>query len=95
MRSRFIAYGVALAMAGGLAGCAPGPTGYAGWAQHRQRQANQHAYLANRNAEAAQWQASHGDYYGASRSQAAANAEANAAQNAQAHANRDRLLSGY
>jgi hypothetical protein len=95
MHPRTIILGIALAAAGWLAGCAPGPAGYAGWSQYREREANEHAYLAHRNAEAAQWQAQKGDYYGARQSQMAAQEEADQAQQAQAHANRDRFFSGF
>jgi hypothetical protein len=95
MRMRIAGCTVALAAAGLLAGCAPGPGGYAAYSNYRQNQARQDASLANKNAAAAQWQAEHGDNYGAQQSQAAANAAASAAQDEQAHANRDRLLSGF
>jgi hypothetical protein len=95
MRSRWIGWGVVLALAGGMAGCAPGPTGYAGWSGYRQQQASDEAALARRNGEAAQWQAQSGDYWGAQQSQAAANAEAGQAQRDAAHASRDRWLSGF
>jgi len=95
MRARVIGLGIALAAAGGLAGCAPGPAGYAGWSNYRQQQAGQHAYQAQRDAQAAQWEARNGNYYGAQQAQAAANAQAQAAQDEQSHAARDRFLSGF
>lgn len=93
MWSRIIVLGVALAAAGGLAACAPGGYGYAPYAQMRQQQADQSAYLARRNQAAANWQASEGNYYGAQQSQAAANEAAGEAQAQQAHANRDAFFS--
>lgn len=95
MHSRIIGLAIGLAAAGGLAGCAPGPAGYAGWSNHRQNQADFHAEAAQRNADAAQWQAAQGNYWGAQQSQAAANAEAAQAQQAQSRANRDRWLSQF
>jgi len=95
MKPRLIAFGCALALAGGLAGCAPGPAGYAGWAEHRQNQADRHAYAAQRDSQAAQWEAANGNYYGARQSQAAANAEAARAQDAQDHAAKDRWLGQF
>ena len=95
MQSRFIGAGLGLAVALGLARCAPGPGGYAGWSDLRQHQASEHAYRAQRESAQAQWQAEHGNYWGAQRSQAAANAEADQAQAAQDHAARDRWLSHF
>ncbi len=95
MRSRIIGIATALAVAGGLAGCAPGPGGYAGWSHYRQQQANQHAYQAQRDAEAARWHAAHGNYQAAQQAQAAANAEARQAQGEHAHAQRDQWLSQF
>jgi hypothetical protein len=86
---------VAVAVAGGVAGCAPGPAGYAGWANYRQHQAEEHAYFSQRNAEAAQRQAARGDYSGAQQSQAAADAEAAQAEQAHQRAARDRWLSQF
>jgi hypothetical protein len=92
MWSRIIGLGVALAAAGGLAACAPGG-GYADYAQWRQQQADQSAYLARRNQAAANWQAAEGNYYGAQQSQAAANEAAGEAQAQQSHADRDAFFS--
>lgn len=85
----------ALALVGSLAGCGPGPSGYAEWSSYREQRANRHAYLARRNAEAAQWQAQMGDYRGAQLSQSAADNETSQAQQEQAHAARDRWLSRF
>lgn len=93
--SRIAGMAIAMAIAGGLAGCAPGPAGYAGWANYRQHQAQEHAYFSQRDAEAAQRQAAMGYYSGAQRSQAAANAEAEQAEQAHQHAARDRWLSQF
>ena len=93
MWSRIVALGIALATAGGLAACAPGGYGYADYAQMRQRQADQSAYLARQNEAATNWQATQGDYYGADQSQSAANEAAAEAQRQQAHANRDSFFS--
>ena len=93
MRSRVIGLGVALVVAGSLAGCAPGPGGYARWARFRQQQANEHFYLARRIAEATRRQAQMGDHWGARQSQAAADAEGAEAQRYRDRAARDRLLS--
>lgn len=95
MRLNMIGCGIALGAAALLAGCAPGPGGYAAFSNYRQQQADQHAYLARRNEQAARWQSATGDYYGAQRSEEAAGAQAAAARQEQAHANRDRLLSGF
>jgi hypothetical protein len=92
MRSRVVGLGMAVAVAGALAGCVPGSAGYAGWSEYRQQQANEHAYLSNRNAEAARWQARRGDYRGAQLSQAAAEDQAVQAQQDRDHAARDRWL---
>ena len=66
--------------------------GYAGFANYRQQQADQHAYVAQRDQQAAQWEAQSGDYYGAQQSQAAANVQSNQAAADQAHANRDNFF---
>lgn len=95
MHARIIGLTAAFALAGGLAACAPGPGGYAGWSDYRQHQAYEHGYAAQRDAQAAQWEARHGNYYGAQQSQAAANAESARAQDAQAHAERDQWLSHF
>jgi hypothetical protein len=95
MHLRLITAGMAMALVGGLAGCGPGPAGYAEWSDYRQHQANDDAYLAQRNASAAQWQARAGDYQGAQLSQSAANAEAAKAQQEQAHAARDQWFSRF
>lgn len=93
--SRVILSGIGLSVALGLSSCAPGPGGYAGWSNFRQRQANEHAYHAERDAQAAQWQAAHGNYDGAQQAQAAANAESARAQAEHDHAARDRFLSQF
>jgi hypothetical protein len=93
MRSGMLGFMIAAAVACGLAGCAPG--GYASWANYREQQAIDHAYLSQRNAEAAQWQTEMGDYRGAQQTQAAAHEEAARAQQEQAHAARDRWLSRF
>lgn len=93
MRASSVGLGIALSLAAGLAACSPG--GYADWSNYRQQQANDAAVLSQRNAEAAKWQAQQGDYNGAQQSQAAADAQAEQAQQEQAHANRDRFLSGF
>jgi hypothetical protein len=95
VRSRVIGVGVALAAAGGLTGCVPGSAGYAGWSEYRQQQASEHAYLAERNAEAARFQARRGNYRGAQLSQAAAEDQAEQAQEERNHAARDRWLSQF
>jgi hypothetical protein len=95
MRTHSIGLGLALSVAAGLAACSPGPEGYADWSNYRQQQANDSAYLSQRNAEAAQYQAQQGDYNGAQQSQAAADAQAAEAQQQQSHADRDRFLSGF
>jgi len=95
MRSRVVGLGVAVAVAGGLTGCVPGSAGYAGWSEYRQQQANEHAYLAQRNAEAARFQAQRGNYRGARLSQAAAEDQADQAQEDRNHAARDRWLSRF
>jgi hypothetical protein len=64
MHPRIITAGMALAFVGGLAGCSPGPGGYAEWSDYRQHQANDDAYLSRQNATAAQWQVQSGDYQG-------------------------------
>lgn len=89
MRAGTLWIALGLGTVGMLAGCAPGPEGYAGFANYRQQQANQHAYAAQRDQQAAQWEAQSGNYYGAQQSQAAANVESNRAAADQAHANRD------
>ena len=93
MRARTIGLGIALSVAAGLTACSP--EGYADWSNYRQQQAADSAALSQRNMEAAQWQAQHGDYAGAQQSQAAADAQAAQAQQEQAHANRDSFLSRY
>lgn len=95
MHPRIITAGMALAFVGGLAGCSPGPGGYAEWSDYRQHQANDDAYLSQRNTTAAQWQAQSGDYQGAQLSQGAADAEATKAQQEQAHATRDQWFSQF
>lgn len=95
MRARIALLTAAVGLAGGLAGCAPGPAGYAGAADYRQQQADQHAYLSNRAGQAAQWQAQSGDYWGARQSQGMASDQAAAANQEQAHANRDRWFSSW
>jgi hypothetical protein len=87
--------GLSLALASSLAGCAPGPAGYADWANFRQHQANDHSYLSRRIAETARWQAHMGDYRGARQSQAAADAEGAEARRDQDHAARDRFFSQF
>ncbi len=94
MRSGMLGLVLALAAAGALAGCTPGPGGYQGYANYRQRQADQNVYAAQRNAQAAQWEARNGNYYAAQQSQAAANAQSAQASAEQGHANRDRFLGG-
>lgn len=93
MRIRTIELGMILSVAAGLAGCSPG--GYADWSNYRRQQAADSAHLSQLNAQAAQWQAQQGDYAGARRSQEAADAQAAQAQQEQAHADRDRFLSGF
>ena len=95
LRSRVFGLVMALAAAGGLAGCVPGPAGYAGWSEYRRQQASEHAYLAQRNAEAAQFQARRGNYQGAQLSQAAAEDQAAQAQEERNHAARDRWLGQF
>lgn len=95
MDSRIIAVSLTLAFVSGLAGCSPGSGGYAEWSDYRQHQANDDAYLSQRNADAAQWQARSGDYQGAQLSQSAADAEAAKAQQEQAHATRDQWFSQF
>ncbi|MBV8614883.1 MAG: hypothetical protein JOY66_14125 [Acetobacteraceae bacterium] len=95
LRSRVFGLVMALAAAGGLAGCVPGPAGYAGWSEYRQQQASEHAYLAQRNAEAAHFQARRGNYQGAQLSQAAAEDQAAQAQEERNHAARDRWLGQF
>lgn len=92
---RWGALGMGLALSLGLAGCVPGPAGYTGWSAYRQQQANEHAYLSQRNAEAAQAQAQRGDYRGAQLSQAAAEDQAVQAQQERNHAARDLWLSQF
>lgn len=94
MRAGTLWVALGLGMAGMLAGCTPGPGGYQGFANYRQRQADQNAYAAQRNAQAAQWEARNGNYYGAQQAQAAANAQSAQASAEQAHANRDRFFGG-
>ena len=91
MWSRMVGLSIALAAAGVVAACAPG--GYAGYAQWRQQQADESAYLARQNRAAANWQAAEGNYYGAQQSQAASDEAAAEAQQQQAHANRDSFFS--
>ena len=90
-----ITLGMALTAAGALVGCVPGPAGYAGWSEYRQKQAGEHAYLAQRNTEAAQFQARRGNYKGAQLSQAAAEDQATQAQEERNHAARDRWLGQF
>jgi uncharacterized protein HemX len=92
-RSRVVGLGMVLAAAGCLTGCVPGSAGYAGWSEYRQQQASEHAYLAQRNVEAARFQARRGNYQGAQLSQAAAEDQAEQAQEERNHAARDRWLS--
>ncbi len=95
MGLRMIGLGIALTVAGGLAGCAPGPGGYAGWSNYREHQASAHASAAHRDAQDARWQAERGNYWGAQQSQAAANAEAARARQEHEHAAKDRWLSQF
>ncbi|HJS85855.1 MAG TPA: hypothetical protein VJ779_10375 [Acetobacteraceae bacterium] len=95
MRSRVVGLGMALAVAGSLTGCVPGTAGYAGWSEYRQQQAAEHAYLAQRNAEAARFQARRGNYRGAQLSQAAAEDQSEQAQEERNHAARDRWLGQF
>jgi mannitol-1-phosphate/altronate dehydrogenase len=95
MRARVVGLGMAVAAAGGLTGCVPGSAGYAGWAEYRQQQANEHAYLSQRNAEAARLQAQRGNHEGARLSQAAAEDQAEQAQQERNHAARDRWLGQF
>ncbi len=95
MHSRVVGLVMALAVADGLAGCVPGSAGYAGWSDYRQQQANEHAYLSQRNAEAARSQAQRGNYRGAQLSQAAAEDQAAQAQQDRDHAARDRWLGQF
>ena len=94
MRTGILWIALGLGTVGMLAGCTPGPGGYAGYANYRQQQADQHAYAAQRDQQAAQWQAQSGNYYGAQQAQAAADAQSNQASADQAHANRDRFFGG-
>jgi hypothetical protein len=93
MSIRIVAAWVSLALAGSLAACTPGH--YARWSSYRQKQADEDAYLSQRNAEAAQWQTQMGDYRGAQLSRDAANDEAARAQQERGHAARDRWLSQF
>ena len=95
LRSLVTGLGIALAAAGVLAGCVPGTAGYAGWSEYRQQQANEHAYLAQRNTEAAQAQVRRGNDQGARLSQAAAEDQAAQAQEERNHAARDRWLGQF
>ncbi|MBV9775460.1 MAG: hypothetical protein JO143_00280 [Acetobacteraceae bacterium] len=95
MRSRVVGLGMALVAVGALAGCVPGRAGYAGWSEYRQQQANEHAYLAQRNTEAAQAQARRGNDQGARLSQAAAEDQSTQAQEERNHAARDRWLGQF
>lgn len=95
MRSRMFGGAALLVLVAGLAGCAPGPGGYADWAGYRQHQADVHAYRARRDADMARWQAQRGNGYGAAQAQAAANAEADRARAAHEHAQRDGWLSQF
>jgi hypothetical protein len=95
MRSRIITIGLGLAIAGGLAGCEPGPAGYAGWSNYRQQQADEHAAAARHDAAAADYEARSGHEWSAQRAQAAADAHAARAQEEQDHAARDRWLSQF
>ena len=94
MRAFAFAGFVAMAAAFGLSGCAatPGPGDYAAAARAHEQNAREHAYLADRNREAAQWQASHGDTFGAAQSQAAATDQTRAARWQQFQANKDSWL---
>ena len=76
-----------------LGGCSPDL--YAQWSSYRQQQANDDAYLSQRNAEAARWQSQAGDYHGAQLTQDAATEEAAKAQQERAHAARDQWLSQF
>ncbi len=76
-----------------IAGCTP--ERHAQWSNYRQQQANDDAYLSQRNAEAARWQLQMGDYRGAQLTEDAANEAAARAQQEQAHAARDRWLSQF
>lgn len=76
-----------------VAGCTP--IRYAQWSSYRQQQANDDAYLSQRNAEAARWQSQVGDYHGAQLTRDAASEAAAKAQQERAHAARDRWLSQF
>lgn len=81
---RVLAFGAVLAAISilGLSGCVPTPgsADYAAAARAHQEQAREHGYLAERNREAAKWQASYGDARGAAQSQATAIDQTRAAQ---------------
>ncbi len=79
MRGLAVILGVAL----GLSGCAmpiPGRGDYASAARYHEQQAQEHAYLAQRNQDAAAWQAAKGDDRGAEQSRAAAEDQASSAR---------------
>ena len=94
---RVLAFGTVLAAISVLAltGCVatPGSADYAAAARAHQEQAREHGYLAERNREAARWQASYGDARGASQSEAAAADQTQAAQWQRFQATKDRWLS--
>jgi hypothetical protein len=94
---RELAFGTVFATISALSltGCVPTPgaADYAAAARAHQEQAREHGYLAERNREAARWQASYGDARGAARSEAAATDQTQAAQWERFQATKDRWLS--